>query len=290
MGAVREKKMSTAVDTGVDPLVAEPAADSASADVQTDAVSAEKGPDEFTSKLKAGGDFAVEQVKAAQRELSRMKAKLGSVESVVDAVGGSEALMGHLRRLNGLVSNPKMRDLVEQFERTGDVTVQANGAATPTEEFEEPWDPKIKPIVSEVSTLKAELGKLRGERGVEKVRGFFQGFFDEFPLPADDRKAMAAKLLEQTKQWATTEQGRQALEGMNDQTFRSLALNSLTKEQIRSALRQEEQALQARKAAAATDSPARGTTGQAKAVPGSVLDAFKQAARELGIDEHGTLL
>lgn len=246
--------------------------------------------DEFTSKVRAGGDFAVEQVKAAQRELSRMKGKLGPVEQVVDAVGGAEPLMGHLRRLNTLVSNPKMRELVEHFEKTGEIAVPRNGAAEPTDAIEEPWDPAIKPIASEVSTLKAELGRLRGERGVEKVRGFFQEFRDEFPLADEDFKGLAAAMLEQSKQWSTTEQGRAALEGMNAETFRSLALSKLTKEQLRSALQREDERQRAAKAAVATDSPARGSTGQRPSQANSVLDAMNQACRELGIDPRGPLL
>jgi hypothetical protein len=279
--------MAEAAGAVADSAAAEPAADPQG--VQPGPVSA-KGPDEFTAKIRQGGDFAEKAVKDAQRELSRMKSKLGSVEQVVDAVGGSEPLLAHLRRLNTLVSNPKMREMVEHFEKTGEIAVPRNGAAEPTEEFEEPWDGKIKPIVNEVSTLKAELGKLRGERGVDKVRGFFQEFRNEFPLPDEDFKSLTAAMLEQSRQWSTTEQGRAALEGMNAETFRSLALSKLTKDQIRSALHQEEQALQARKAAAATDSPARGSTGRQRPEAMSVKDAFEQAARELGIDPRAPLL
>lgn len=275
------------MEAGTDLPAAEPAADPKG--VQPAPVS-DKGPDEFTAKVAAGGEFAVEQVKAAQRELSRMKGKLGPVEQVVDAVGGAEALMGHLRRLNTIVSNPKMRELVEKFEQTGEIAVTGSGAAQPTDALEEPWDPAIKPIASEVSTLKAELGKLRGERGVEKVRGFFQEFREEFPLPEDDFKSLAGSMLEQARQWSSTEQGRTALEGMNAETFRSLALSKLTKDQIRSALRAEDDRRQAAKATAATDSPARGTQGKQRPEPTSILSAFEQAYKELNLPRDARLI
>lgn len=248
-------------------------------------------PDEFTAKVRAGGDFAEQQVKAAQRELSRMKGKLGAVEPLVDAVGGTEPLMGHLRRLNTLVSNPKMREAIEHFEKTGELPagLKTNGAET-TEVFKEPWDDAVEPVKSELSTVKAELAQLRGERGVEKVRGYFQEFRNEFPLPDEDFKSLVTAMTEQSKQWATTEQGRAALAGMNAETFRSLALSKLTKEQIRAAVLREDEAKRAQKAAAATESPSRGRTGQERSAASSVLDAFNQAARELGIDPRAPLL
>jgi hypothetical protein len=282
--------MSTAVDTGVDP-VAEPTTDPASAGVQPTPVLAD-GDDEFTARVKADPKFAVDQVKAAQRELSRMKTKLGQVEGVVDAIGGPQALMAHLQRLNALVSNPKGRDLVEHFEKTGEFpsALRTNGAAEPTDPIREPWDDSVDPIKQEVGTLKAELGKLRGERGVEKVRGFFQEFRAEFPLPDEDFKALASAMLDQSKQWSTTEQGRAALEAMNAETFRSLALSKLTKSQLKAALAREDEALRERKAAAATEVPSRSTTGKRATEVSSVLDAFKEAARELGIDPRAPLI
>lgn len=282
--------MSAAIEAGVDPSATEPTADPADAGVQAEKVSA--GPDEFTAKVMQGGDFAVEQVKAAQRELSRMKSKLGQVEQVVDAIGGSDALISNLRRLNALVSNPKGRELIEHFEKTGEfpASLKTNGAAEPTDEFEEPWDKNIKPVETKVSALETELRQLRGERGVEKVQGFFKSFFEEYPLPDEDKQQLAVAMRNQAQQWAQTPQGINLLNSMDAQTFNSLALSKLTKAQIRSALLREEESKRQQKAALATDVPSRGTTGKERATTQSPVEAYNQACRELGVDPNRPLL
>src|SRR3990172_3409635 len=146
----------------------------------------EKG--DFEGRLRQGGDFAVEQVKAAQREVTRLQAKYKEIDPVIDAVNGSENLLNHLRRLNTLVSNPAMRAVITEFEQTGTVPqkgAKPNGreAADDDDAFEEPWTRDLRALREENAALRADVNLVRGERGVEKVHVFFDKLFEEFPLP-----------------------------------------------------------------------------------------------------------
>lgn len=197
-------------------------------------------PGDFDARVRQGGDFALEQVKAAQRELSKMKTKLGGVEPIVDAVGGAEALTGHLRRLNAVVSNPAMRSLVEEFERTG-VAPTAKAVAKAQhadvdDSYEEPWDAALNVRTQEIASLRAELNSLRGERGVEKVQNFFKSFEANYPLDDEARQHLTETLAKQAQQWANDPQGLNVLKNMNYETFESLALGKLGKDRVRQAV------------------------------------------------------
>ena len=232
----------------------------------------------------------------AQRELSRLQTKVGKeVEQVVDAVGGKDALMAHLRRLNTLVSDPNMRSVIEQYERTGKLpTPQAsNQRVDDSAEFEEPWTADVRSTQQELATLRSELSSLRGERGVEKVRENLTKFREEFPLDDNDWSELTTNLIETAQQWGTTAQGIKALKNTSDYaTFRSLALGRLTKDQLRKAYAREDQIRAGQRAAAATDSPS-GVTTQArgdKANPLSPKDAFIKACKESGVDPWKPLI
>ena len=259
----------------------------------TEPVQAPAAPGDFDARLRQGGDFAVEQVKNAQRELSRMKTKFKELDQVVDALGGSEVLLGHLRRLNTLVSNPAMRHNIEEFERTGQVSSRSNSRADtmPDDEIEEPWTSDLQRNQQEVASLRAELNSLRGERGVEKVQGFFKTFYDEFPLADDARQQLSEGLQEQAKKWAVDPNGLNVLKSMDYQTFRALALGKLTKEQLWTARAREEEIRRGARSAAATDSPS-GVRTQANEEPArlSPKDAFIQACREFGHNPYRPLI
>lgn len=260
----------------------------AEAEVQ-ETVSEAKPEDTYTQRLRTDPDFAVQEAKKAQAEVRRVKQKLGSVEQVVDAVGGADALLGHLRRLNTIVSNPAMRTLVEQFEQTGTLpAIPKNGEAKEAEEFEEPWDKsvrqKVDPVAQELQSLKAEVSRLRGDNGVKKVQEFFREFRKEFDLPDEEWADFTDKMGQQAKQWAGNPQGLTVLETLDYQNFRALGLGKLTKPQIKAALEREAQASRAEKAALATDSPSRvGTTGREKPVGMSPLEAFLEGCRREGV-------
>jgi len=266
-------------------------------DGTVDAGVVQPNPGDFDARVRQGGDFALEQVKNAQRELSRIKSKIGGVEPVVDAVGGSEALMAHLRRLNTLVSNPTMRSTIEEFERTGQLPVvkpngRPNGAAEQDDDFEEPWTRDLSKSQQEIASLRAELTSLRGERGVEKVRENLTKFYEEFQLDDSDRSEHTEALIKQAQQWGQTAQGIEALKNTQDYTtFRTLALGKLNKEALWKARDREAQAVAGRRAAAATDVPSRIRT-QANEQSGSLspADAFIQACREVGHDPHRPLV
>lgn len=274
--------------------VTTPAMDVPAGDAGAGAVQADKG--DFDARIRQGGDFALEQVKAAQRELSRVKSKVGSVEPIVDAVGGAEALKQHLVRLNTLVSNPHMRALVEEFERTGVAPTAkairaAQNAPADDDEFEEPWTRDLNRSQSEVASLRAELNSLRGERGVEKVQGFFSKLDEEFPLDPADRAELADALASQAKSWAADPNGGlNVLKNMDYTTFRALALGKLSKEQIGKAYAREQQAAAGRRAAAATDVPSRIKTQANEGPAGmSPAEAFIAACREVGHDPYRPL-
>ena len=250
-------------------------------------------PGDFDARVRQGGDFALDQVKNAQRELSRMKGKFKDLEQIVDAVGGSEQLLGHLRRLNTLVSNPDMRGAIERFEQTGQLSAKPSKDADDddADEIEEPWTRDLSKSQQEVAALRAELNALRGERGVEKVQGFFKTFYDEFPLADDSRTKLAEQLEKQARQWAGDAQGLNVLKSMDYQTFRALALGKLTKDEIWAARTREDELRRGAKASAATDVPS-GVRTQAKEVPATLSphDAFIQACREFGHDPYRPLL
>lgn len=283
--------MATSIETGTDTPVAEPQVD-ADPGVQPEPVSDAGGEDEFTAKVRAGGDFAVQQVKAAQRELSRKQARLGGFEEIAERVGNAEVVKGHLQRLARISTNPQLLALVEQYEQTGQLpnALLKNGAEEKPTEYEDPWDQSIKPVAGKVSALEAELTALRAERGVEKVRGYFKDFFDEFSLDPEDQKDLTAAMTQQVQEWTKTPDGRRALDVMNPRTFRSLALDKLTKEQLRSAVLREEEARRQQRSAAATDVPARGATGKDRPQAPNPAAAFEQICRELGVDPNKPLL
>lgn len=256
---------------------------------------------DFEGRLRQGGDFAVEQVKNAQREATRLQAKYKDIDPVIDAVGGGDALMNHLRRLNTLVSNPAMRTVIEQFETTGTVPAKQNGATRPTpagaddaddDSFEEPWTRDLAALRQENATLRADLNSVRGERGVEKVRDNLTKFVEEFPLGDDDRKALADALVDQARKWSTSAQGLEVLKNTSDYTtFRTLALGKLPTDAIERAVLARKQVAASRRTAAATDVPS-GVRTQAREAPADMTgaQAFEEACREFGLDPRKPLV
>jgi hypothetical protein len=255
---------------------------------------------DFDARIRSDPTFALEQVKNAQREVARLQGKFSKdIEQLIDAAGGPEALPGHLQRLNNLLSNPAMRAVVMGYESTGVVPSQPskpNGKGTAPapddddDSFEEPWTQELRTLREENASLRADVNVVRGERGVEKVRGFFTSFFEEFPLAEEDRKTLVTALEDQAKKWAGDPQGLNVLKVMDMPTFRSFALGKLTKDQIQRAMLADQQAAASRRMAAATDVPSRVRT-QAREEPAglSPSDAFIQACREEGIDPRAPL-
>lgn len=248
---------------------------------------------DFEQRVKTDPEFALAQVKEAQRRLTQYQTKFGKdVEQVVDAVGGKDALMGHLRRLNTIVSNPAMRQLVEEFERTGTLPTraavnQANNTATAdADDYEEPWTRDLRQSQQEVASLRAELNSLRGERGVEKVRGLLQEFETSMGLTPEESADLREKLIEHANHWGQNEQGLQVLKSMDKPTFRSLALGKLSDETIEAAALRRAEARRNQRSAAATDSPS-GVRTQARPEPATGLspkDAFIKACQDIGQD------
>jgi hypothetical protein len=278
-----------AVESVASPPAVEPQEDRApEAQVPSESVS-EGNPDVFTARVREDPDFAVEQVKNAQREVSRMKTKLGPVEQLVDAVGGPDVLEGALRRFNAILNNPAMARMIQEYEQTGNVPtagrVAAEASDDDADDYEEPWDKSVRPVAQELQSLKGELSKLRGERGVEKVQGFFREFRDEFPLGGDEWQEFTTAMAKQARDWANSEQGLSVIDGMTYQTFRSLGLAKLSKEQMKAAFDREAQQRSEAKAASATDGPSGiGTTGrESPAEFQSAHDAFLEACKREGI-------
>jgi hypothetical protein len=280
-------------DTGV---VTNPSADAVVPSDDGKGGGAEPSRGDYDARLRSDPDFALAEVKKAQRELHQYQSKFKELEPVVNALGGSEEVMGHLRRWNAALSNAEMQEIITKFEQTGSLPpglrksiADSDGADDP--DMDDPWTKELRERDNLLQALQSEVRSLRSERGVEKVRGFFDKFGDEYNLSDEMKQDLGDEMSKLADGWAKDPNGLNVLKSMNYETFASLALGKLGKDRLREAMLRGGDSAADQRASAATDGPGGVRTSAKGGEPAelSPVDAFKQACREFGWDPNKPL-
>ncbi len=202
-----------------DPGTAAPAAAESSTPAATTEPAEDRG--DYEARLRSDPEFAVAEVKKFQAAKDRIEAesrgraeKFRTLEPWVDQLGGANAVLGHLQRLGQLQGHPKMREMIEQFERTGSVPV--TGATDSSSDADSPYlDPverKLREVEGEMLRLREQLSRSESRQSQEGLKAHLSRLFSEHPYLTDDEKVRIASQVEnQVRQWDQTEEGRKLI-------------------------------------------------------------------------------
>lgn len=194
----------------------------AAVDPSTQPAPSEPGDDRgnYEARLRSDPDFALAEVKKFQAAKDRIEAesrgraeKFRTLEPWVDQLGGPDAVLGHLQRLGQLQGHPKMRELIEAFEKTGSVPAAgATDSAPDADPYLDPVERKLRDVEGEMLRLREQLSRSESRQSKEGLKGHMARLFSEHPYLTDDEKVrIAAQIDTQVRQWDQTEEGRKLI-------------------------------------------------------------------------------
>jgi hypothetical protein len=285
-------------DTGIvegngsaEALASEPGSDSQVADSSRE----ESDSGDYESRLREGGEFAVEQTKGFQRKfgekvtrVQELEKQLASVERllpIVDQLGGADNVIGNLEQLGRLYGNENLKQAIMKFEQTGTFE---GGAAEDPDEYVDPLEAELR---GEIRAMKSELNNLKGsslrqdgDRAQQKLRGNFEEVFKQYPFTAEERARIDKGVETTLKSWSGTAEGIRTIESLDAKTARNLIINQLDPDEQEQLYLRRARARHEKKGQHATDAPASTATGRAASAATSALDAFREACSNEGVN------
>ncbi len=297
-----EETAGTGIESGNGSVAQSNAALDSATDPQV-ATSSEEAPEAagYDEQLRAGGDFAVEQTKNWQRKFNHakeeretIKRQLDGVETllpIVQQLGGAQGVIQSLLRLDKMVGDPKMSDLIRQFETTGTLS---ESTAEP-DEYVDPVEAELRKqlTASNERITRLEGGHLRQQSTLaqQKLQGNFQKALKEFPFNAEELSEINSKVEAHIRDWSTTEQGVNALENLNEETVRTLIRGTLSADKWIDIVRRMDKTRQEGKRRLATDGgPAPTATDRATGAASNAIEACRKAMLDEGLDPQGRLV
>lgn len=169
---------------------------------QTGATSAQPDPGDYEARLRAGGDFAVEENKkiASEKdringELSSLRKELGGVMDLVKQGHGSE-IAGLANAALRLAQHPEYAEVVQAATTpTGPIPARTVAKADPDEdEYVDPLESKLEETRAEIARLEQLVSSKSHQataREAEKsIEANFTKAFDGYDLLPEQREAM----------------------------------------------------------------------------------------------------
>ena len=290
-------------DTGISPDTGSDDSSSSWAEGDTqvaDSSEQEPNPGDFESRLREGGDFAVEQTKNFQRKFgqatSRVKELEGQVASlepllpVVQQLGGAQGVIQNLERLGRMYGDPQFRQVIEQFERTGTF----KGTNDEDEQYVDPIEAELR---KEIQSLRSEVTDLRGSTlrndgalAQQRFRGHFAKVLKEYPFTPEERERIDKGVEVTLASWTRTPEGIRTIESLDEKTARNLIVNQLSPDEQEALYLRRARARHEEKRRFATDARPSTATGKAASSAKSVLDAYREACVEVGLNPDGRLV
>ena len=242
---------------------------------------------DYLERIRNEPEFAVDQIRTkdqvvtkANQELKRYKQSYQALDPVINNLGGGEAVLGMLTRLNNILVNPGMKRIVERFEQTGSLPTVGEGYGGYEEpEEEDPRDIKLRELEQRQQELNRKLGRQEQMGNIERLK-------KEFP---EDWDELGPMMLEELDQWERDPSKRNLLAGLTYDGLRTVALTKLygdPEERDRRMARAYQRKLEGRKQKA-TDVPSGvATTGQETVVkkgPVTANDALREFLNKEGL-------
>lgn len=230
--------------------------------IPTETAAAATDLSDYDRRIETDPAFAKAELKKFQAAKDRleneMKTRLGkfsSLEPWVDNLGGADAVLSHLSRLGAAMANPKMRETLEAWERTGSVPGlgATDSGVDATEEYLDPTEREVRSVKAELAALKEQLSRGQSRQAQDGIKQNLNKLFEEHPyLTEEERTQIVSKIDGQIRQWDATEEGRRLIASINYDSLKIVAapviLSKLEEIGERAYLRKQQQ-----KAKAATE-------------------------------------
>lgn len=258
---------------------------------------------DYEARLRSDPEFALSEVKKhqaradrASNELKQKGDRYKDLDPWIDNLGGSQAVLHHLGRLGAITSNPQVRAIVEEFERTGRVP-QAGATDSPQdapEEYLDPVERELRSVKAELEALKAGFGNSQADVAKERTKKLIGDVLEEHSWLSQEQKLQALQELEKNiQQWDRTESGRQLIGNLTkDQLRKFVRATVLDNDDALAEIAERIVRAKAAKRSEAATSVATPVTTNGREVSSramSALEAVNAAMRELGVTDLSAL-
>lgn len=263
---------------------------------------------DFEARLRTDPEFAVEQFKKqqsaftkAQQELQQVRGKVKTLEPWIDSLGGAEQVLHHLGRLGAIQQNARMRQIVEEWERTGSVPVGAATAPTDAatdDQFLDPMEREVRDLRREledkIARLEESQSRTQATTARSNIKTFIDAAFAQHPYAtAELRSEVLGELEQNIAKWDRDEAGRQFLSRLSQEDiakFVNSQLWSTPERQKANARRLLQMEAEAKRATATSAAAPVQTNGrEVSTAAKNATDAIRDAMREVGVSSLAEL-
>ncbi len=205
---------------------------------------------DYDARIRAGGDFASQEVKAHQSGRDQAEATnrknadwMGDLEQYKGQLSGSD-ITRHLGDYNRALTDPDVGKALRAFLDNGKVPTSETSPEETTPEFETDDEKKIREQGVQISELSSRISQQESGSGTQALKQHVETFFENYPSSPEVVARVKKQLTEQVRHWSTQgDAGRTAMQNLmtpnGATTINSIALGLLS-------LAEQEQAIKER--------------------------------------------
>ena len=243
---------------------------------------------DYLARVRGDGEFAVDEIRNKDRAVTKanqdaqaLKERWESIDPFYDQLGGGQGVLNNLSRLNTLLTNPQMKKMVEQFEKSGTVPTGDEDWEYEDTETSKPWESDIHSMQEQLQSLTTRVTQQDLDDHFTRIRREFSGDWDE----------LSPELEKQFQRWQHDPKAQNLLQNMTYDSMKTVALNILygdREKRIQRGKKEYEESLRQRQSRA-TDAPsgiAHPPQERPSNAPLDVVSAFKEFKEREGITEE----
>ena len=202
---------------------------------------------DYDARIRAGGDFASQEVKAHQSGRDQAEATnrktaewMGDLEQYQGQLSGSD-ITRHLGDYNRALTDPKVGKMVRAFLDGGQVPTSDDSSDETTTEFETDDEKKIREQGQQISELSSRVSNQEAGAGTQALQQHIETFFKNYPSTPEVVERVKKGLTEQVRLWAgQKEAGVRAMQNLMSpkgvDTVNLMAFGMLTEQEQEAAV------------------------------------------------------
>lgn len=262
----------------------------ATSDATMGTPSADVDPGNYLERVKREPDFAAEEIRKKDRELTRQRESLkgySSLDPYINALQGAEGVATALSQYSSALANPQLKQLIDGYLASGVLPTVSNGdmgdGRSDLYAETEPVSAEVQALQAEMQELRTRLSQSEGTIGRSAITGLLKEHRDAIGAEQFD-SLILPQIEAQVSKWEQTPDGRRVLAGLNkdqmDTMIGKAALPHLMEIGEAARLRKLEQLKGASTGSVSTiATPGEGTPG----THSSVAEALAELKRTEGI-------
>jgi hypothetical protein len=211
---------------------------------------------------------------------------MGPLQQIKENFSGAD-IHKHLTDLDRMMRDPKMAEVIADFQANGTVTslpAASNGASTEDDEYLTDEQRKINELEAQLAQLNGRLASQETGQGAQALQSRLEEFFANWPSPPDVQERVRKSLIGTGEGWSRNgEVGRKALEALSSpegiNTVEVLALRELSQAERKAAIQAAALRTEHGLASLGTESLSEGASTGGEAPPAfkSSLEALRWA-------------